>query len=247
MKNDNNFELIEAYLEGKLTGEELKAFEKRTESDSDFASLVQDYSIAIKSIEEFGKQKLKNRLRKIHFEEITNKTRFGRRELLKLAAVFIGLLIVSGPFLYNYLSGGSNYQNLYADNFALYPDILSQRSENGNLMLDEAMSYYKNRDFENASVLFQKLDSQNLSMGNAIKLYSGISYLGAEKTDEAEIIFRNIINEKENPFAGQANWYLALLTIKRENPEDAKILLAEIIQNKSYNHAKATKLLDEID
>lgn len=249
MKDNKTLERIEHYLAGVLKDREHDDFEKQMQTDPDLAGQVNDYKMAVKSIEIFGRNELKNKLRKIHREEIKPGAAFGRRELLKLAAVFIGLLIVSGPFLYNYFYGAPDYQQLFEENFNNYPDILSQRGESypDHLMLDEAMSYYKNKDFVNASVLFEALDKDDLPADDAIQFYSGISFLGAGNPEKASMILRSIATNNENPFREQARWYLALSFLSQEKPEEARILLEDIAKNKSWNHVKANQLLKELE
>ncbi len=245
MKTNRTLENIELYLEGQLSGDELTEFKEAQDTDPEFAKMTEDYKLAMRSVEEFGKQELKKQLRQIHIEEIKASPKFGQRELFRYAAIFIGFLIVSAPFLYTYFTSNPNYQKLYDNNFSLYPDIISQRGETQNLMLEEAMSYYKNKDFENAAVLFHNLDVQELPFAKAIKLYSGISYLGSGDNILAEDVFVGIINDNDNPFDGQAKWYLALSYLSRENIDEAVPLLDEIVGNKSYNHARAKKILKE--
>ncbi|MCF8364321.1 MAG: tetratricopeptide repeat protein [Bacteroidales bacterium] len=249
MKEHIPLQPIEQYLEGGLKGNELKDFEKSLETDPELAATVKDYKMAVKSIDLYGRNELKKRLRKIHHDEISGKNILVRRQLLKIAAIFIGFLIVSGPFLYNHFYGQPKYQNLYEQNFTIYPDILSQRGEAipENLMLDEAMSYYKNNDFENASVLFEALDSSDLPIEDAIIFYRGISYLGEGNPEKASGIFKIIISDTKNPFRKQAEWYLALSFINLKQPVEAKSLLEEIVKNKSWNHAKAYLLLEELE
>jgi len=246
MNTIKTIENIEHYIEGKLSGDELNAFNDALKTDPEFAKMTEDFKLAIRSVEEFGKLELKKQLKQIHLEEIKTKPQTGRRELLRFAAIFIGFLIISAPFLYNYFTGNPNYQNLYENNFSLYPDILSQRGETHNLMLEEAISYYKNKDFENASVLFHNLDVQDQPFANAIKLYCGISYLGAGNILLANDVFTGIINDIENPFHGQAKWYLALSYLSQGNITDARPLLEDIVSKKTYNHARANQILKEV-
>lgn len=247
MESESNISVIEKYFEGTLGETEKKAFEKRIFEDQAFADEVKNYGLARKSIEEFGKQELKQKLGLIHEQEIVGRNKKLRTQLLRIAAVFVGLLLVSSPFLYDYFLAAPDYERLYKENFALYPDILSQRSsETGNLLLDEAMSYYKSKDFENATALFKEIEKQNIS-GDAVSLYTGISLLGAERFSEAESIFLNILTEPENPFHEQARWYLALTYLHKDKIEEAETVLKKISASKSYNFSKAGKLLEELE
>ncbi len=247
MTDNNNFEHIEKYLEGKLDPKERTLFEERLKTDPGFAAKVEDYKLAVKSVESYGEQKLKARLKEIHKEEIKPARKFGRPELLKLAAIFVGLIIVSAPLIYNYLLKGPDYQALYEENFNPFPDILSQRgADNNSQILSEALSYYKNADYQNAAALFNALQKQQIRNRELIRLYAGISYLGNKEFEIAEMIFDEMITEHDNPFAGQARWYLSLSLLGSDKVEDAKLILEQIVHEKSYNHFKAQKLLDKL-
>lgn len=247
MTDDKAYENIEKFLEGNLGGEELQQFEHKLKTDPEFSARVEDYRLAVKSVETYGGQKLKARLKQIHQEEIKSSITFNHRELIRLAAIFIGLLIVSVPLLYNYLHKSPDYHALYEEHFNPYPDILSQRgTDQESQLLSEALSYYKNADYENAAELFEVLQNQDTGHQNLMKLYAGISYLGSNEPEKAETTFRKILAEDDSSFAGQARWYLALSLLGRDRVEDAKLVLEQIADEKSYNHVKARKLLDEL-
>jgi len=249
MEENQINENIERYLEGKLTESELVEFENRMNHDPEFLEWVENYRIAVKSVEFYGKRKLKKRLHKIHVEEVLEKPMSGKRQWMLIAAAFFGIMIVTAPFLYNHFYRNPDYDTLFKDNFGLYPDVLSKRgqSEQADIMLEEAMSYYKNKDFENALALFGELDKKHAKYSDVIKFYKGISLLGAGKDSEATEVFKKVTSEPGQPFYEQARWYLALTYLKTGNKKEATKLLQEIAGMKSYNFAKAGKLLEKIE
>ena len=169
--------------------------------------------------------------------------------MFKIAAIFVGLMIIGSPFIYRQYFAVPGYDNLFLENFSAYPDILSQRgsSSTTNIMLQEAMSYYKNGDFENAVVLFQHLINNATTQNDALNFYLGVSMLGNDDLPEAQTVLLKISADTENEFHAQAKWYLGLVYLKAGNDKEAKEIFKEIKLNKSYNHKKAQKLVDELD
>ncbi len=244
MENFNEIQHIEAWFEGRLTDEQKKAFEKRLHDDADFRNRVKNFEVALKTVEIDGRHDLKQRLQKIHHEVINGKKRTGKL-WLKIAAIFIGLMVVASPLIYRNVFAPPDYEKLAMENFSTYPDILSRRSDTPapDIMLLEAMSYYKNKDFQNASVLFAHLIENDTTGNQAFYLYMGISLLGNDDLQQASATFENIAGDPENEFYDQARWYLALTLLEEGKHQEAGKILEQIVRNKSYNHKKAKKLL----
>jgi len=246
MKENELLEKIELFLQGKLDNEEYNQFKKQIESDKELAQTVESYRSAIKGIEITERAELKNTLQNIHKEYIENHKRKNKNMLLKIAAVFIGFVLLSSPFIYKYIAGGTSTEKLFAANFQPYPDLISQRSETtSNVMLLEAMSYYKNKEYENASVLFTELLSGQFKTDTLLMLYNGISILGANHPDSAINRFDILINNN-NRFSETAKWYKALALIETKRIEEAKKLLTSIVDSKSYNFIKAKEIIKEL-
>jgi hypothetical protein len=109
------------------------------------------------------------------------------------------------------------------------------------------MSYYKNGDFENASVLFGYLINNDSAGNDALNFYYGVSMLGNDDLQEAKTVLLEISADTGNEFYAQAKWYLGLLYLKEGNSKRANEIFNEIVFNKSYNHIKAQRLLDELN
>lgn len=246
METVDIFETIELYLKGGLRGKALEEFNAKLKSDKEFAEKVENIKAGIMSIELNGRFELKNKLEKIHKEVITNKTSYNF--ILKIAAIFVGLILLSSPFIYHNFFNKTDNEQLFASYFKTYPDIISQRSSEmpANIMLEEAMSYYKNEEYENAIVLFNELLDYEYKDNIYLRFYCGISYLGIGNIDQAREIFRNLSNDTNSKLYYQVKWYLALSYLKNGNNESAEELLKEVIENKGYNQKNAKKLLKKL-
>ena len=249
MKDETSLELIEKYFDKSLAPSEMDDFNNKLATDREFALLFSNYQLAMKSAEHYGKIKMKERIKKIMDEEKNTRPAWYPNNWLKIAAVLIVLLTVSSPFIYNYYGGRQDYQELFNENFNLYPNVLNQRGNDlqNNLMLSEAMSYYSNKDFVNAVALMEELIKNHDSLAGTIDFYRGICLLGAGKDDDAADVFSNILAKPDESFKNQAKWYLALTYLKSGKREEAEELLKEISVEKAYNYLKAEKVLEELE
>ena len=247
MENFNEIQNIEAWFEGRLSDEQKNAFEKRLRDDDAFRTKVDNFEAAVKTVELMGRNELKDRLRKIHDQVVNGKKQNGKL-WLRIAAIFIGLMVVASPLIYRNFFATPDYEKLAVKNFSTYPDILSRRSNasSRDIMLIDAMSYYKNKDFQNASVLFEHIIDNDTTENQAFYLYKGISLLGNDDLRQAAATFEQMVEDPDNEFYEQARWYLALTLLEEGKPRESAVILEQIVHDKSYNHKKAKKLLRKI-
>lgn len=120
---------------------------------------------------------------------------------------------------------------------------LTRSAGNSN---DEAMSKYREGDFNGALVLFNEIlgkDADNMY----IRYYTGIASIEINQNDRAVKEFKYIINKKNNMFVENAEWYLALSYLRKNKVKESKTLLTQIINNSSNSHNKeATQILKRI-
>lgn len=92
MKNNySDIELINAFLEGKLSQEELTSFDERLKEDPIFRSKLKGEREIIEGIQRFRKQSLKNQLNEINI----SLDRLRYRKNLKITAALTGITITS--------------------------------------------------------------------------------------------------------------------------------------------------------
>jgi len=249
MKDPISPELIEKYLTYSLPETEQAEFARKLESDSALAAQVSDYRLAMKSAEHYGKIKLKERLGKIMTETKAEQAKWHNNQWMRIAAAVLIFLAAGSPFLFNHFNQGIDYQQIYTENFNLYPNVLNQRSDDvqKNVMLTEAMSYYSDKDFVNAFALLDELSKKQDSLAATVTFYKGICLLGAGKDEEAAEVFSNILSNPDESYKNPARWYLALTFIKSGKQAEAEALLKEISVEKTYNYLKAEKILEELE
>ncbi len=222
MKTLNEFENIEQYFEGKLRGEALREFEERLKTDESFANLVDRYKASIKGIRLFGKEELKKKLITIHNELEIKETKRPSDIKWYLAAASVAAIITVVSIFY--FTGDQIYSNdkLYAMHYKTYDADISTRSGNLNseLTLFKALEHYGAKNYEEASVLFNEILTNDESNMEAL-FFLGLSQMEQEKFEEAIVSFESIIENESIIYMSNARWYLGLCYLKADNNQKA--------------------------
>ena len=86
-----------------------------------------------------------------------------------------------------------------------------------------ALEFYNTHDYEKAAILFNKvLETKPNDM--QIVLLKGVSNFEEKKYPEAKQSFGKVIDDKDNLYIDQAQWYLALCYLNTNETEKAKQL-----------------------
>ena len=110
---------------------------------------------------------------------------------------------------------------------------------------DEAMTKYREGDFNSALVLFNEIldkDPSNIY----IRYYTGLASIETNQADKAITEFKYIIDQKNNLFVENAQWYLALTYLKNNQVTEAKDLLVQIKNSTNPHNKEASQILRRI-
>jgi len=176
--------------------------------------------------------------------EEVSKQKFKINKYSYLATASIIIIIISIS-LFTLFSKKSNEQ-LFNDFFTPYPDIITEKGEANDNVLENAMYYYNSGNY---MMVVEMLDSRidNNATDYLLSFYFGISCLKTNKTDEAIEAFRNIIVNNRKPIIYQSTWYLALAYLKNNETEKA-INSLEVLSELETSYAeKAESLLKELE
>ncbi|GJM34946.1 MAG: hypothetical protein DHS20C18_39470 [Saprospiraceae bacterium] len=237
---NNTFELIEQYLGGELKGEALQSFEERLASDPEFVVEVERQKMTHKVVDIYAQLKTKTQVEDLHA-----KAKHARKQrnirIIPLAAS-IALIISLGIWFYPKDTQISN-DDLVAANFDLYPDRITTMGNTPDSLLALGVSAYNHKDFNSALTIFSEIPNKH-PQADLIHLYGGISYLGIHEPDNALLVLRRI---KENsPYREAARWYQALAYLEKQDTEQVRTLLQEIVQEDAFPGEKARILLEEL-
>ncbi len=261
MKEDmHDIELIEKFLDGKMTAKEKLLFEEKQAQNEEFKTLLTDMDMLLEGVKRSAAKTTKEeKLERLKFfseimemeahaaeEEKSDSKKiipFYQKPWVLAAAASIALLVTVSVV---WMQGRPpQHERLYAAYFQPFdsPGSGLTRGSSEENIKTKAYDAYDNGRYGEAIPLFNEVLKQvddpisHLCLGNA-QLEDG-QFREAEKT------FNHMLKEHSD-LVTQAKWYLALTYLKQAKMERAKATLWEISKSSTYGE-KANKLLNELD
>lgn len=241
----NQQDKIDAYLLGRLEGEELKIFLENLEADSKLAEEVVLQKQLMAGIRTFGHDRMKAKLNKIHQEVMAETDAATQREQwLRIAVVTVGLLLL-GLILWMLLKP-DKHEHLYARFYQPYSAALTSRDGDGSKELTEASFYYKDGAFDKAAELLPGV-IEKIPDNPEIRLALGICYLEAGALDEAGETFEAVLQSNDPLFRDHGRWYRALTHLKAGEKDACQRILQTLATDPNADHhEEAQELLREL-
>lgn len=240
-KSYDDIELIESYLECKLSGAELENFEKRKKEDPAFRKMLEDMELMIRGIKQSAKHSLLDDLKELDKSLpeikiakakksrsqvfILNKQIPTRKLVMRTLAIAasITLLFTLFPFQSPFNKFITPYDEQEHPTLRSEGDIMTEE--------DKAFSAYKLGDYERAIELLLKIGVDD---PNGL-LCLGYSYMDEKDYLSARNCFNKITNNEswaKNPsytfFINEAIWYKAISYLKTQDYDQARELFEKL-------------------
>ena len=168
-----------------------------------------------------------------------------RQKLDKIGKNYFKLSKETGKRQFSFKDLQVKIEELFSNYFSPYENLITVRSDKPkDKLLQEAMSYYSVKNYNDAAKLLKKHLTENPD-DNLISLYLGISFLVLGSHKKAAVIFRKILKSGNPVIADHARWYLALSNLKESNISEALNELSNI-GKKSIYYRKAGNLIRKI-
>ncbi len=217
--SQEDFELIECYLNGSMDENEITKFEERIKRDTTLNDHFKEHRILSQAIEE---QSLKHKIKDFHKEATSkvitlnqNKTqeKSSLYSKLAIAATLAVIIGIGGFFIFNQ---ANTHQKVFASYFKPDPGLATTMGATSQFELYDAMVDYKQKDYFKA---IKKWEPLLLSKPNndTLNYFIGVAHL-ANKNGKSAI--KNLILVTENNssvFNKDANFYLGLAYLKTDN------------------------------
>lgn len=166
-------------------------------------------------------------------------------------AIAASILILFGLFfIWNILdSNRINSQDLYAENFNIYPNIVAPitRNASAKTMQERAFHSYESKDYYNALIIFDSLLIESKSDKHIVNFYKANIYLETQdSTAKAISLFKSNL-ERSHPWKDKNLWYLSLAYLKNNEPEEALKVLERLAKsNSTFKQQQRLKLLNQL-
>lgn len=236
--SQEEFEQIEAYLNGQLSNEDMHIFEKKIEN-KEFKAKFEDIKTVLIGIET---QTLKEQLNEFHKEfsseqkPITQQVKVKTLHWKKIAIAAI-LVIGLGSF---WIFNGNSNSRLYSEYFTPDPGLPTTMSSNANYEFYEAMVDYKQGNYNKATKKW-KIMLATKPKSDTLNYFIGSALIADKKVNEAINFFKTVTELNNSSFKNEANYYLGLAQLKLNDPK------AAIKSLKKANISNSKDLLKKLD
>jgi len=223
-------------FENALTFNKDLAFEYKLEKDLQFALGQEDLlDLRAKCFTAQQEFNLENK-------KLARVVQITRKYWYAAASVFLIALIAGGLLLMN--PGGYSPEKLFKMYYKSGETLGVSRSGNDNMV--EALRYFSRNDFQTADRLFDGIltnDPENY----AVMYYSGISNIETKNYPKAILMFETIIEDQNNLYTENAEWYLGLSRLAAGQIREAEEEFRIIALNPAHFYSKdATSILEKI-
>ncbi len=259
---DQDFILIEKYLEGELDAKAKEVFLQRMQADSELKARVNLMQHVDAALTDKGALALQQKLETIgasYFNEESIEEEdieadqkpqarvipFYRKPLA-IAASFL-LLVTAAFSVWQMQSASLSSDALYSQYFE--PGNLNEmvRGDSTEDIYTTALQQYRNGKFDAAEKSFQQALAKK--PGDITLAFGlGQTYLNQTppKLDEAAKYLKTVIDHKDNAYIQDAAWYLALIQVKQNKIDAAKMNLESVKKYGGELAGKAGKLLKDL-
>ncbi|WP_111670949.1 tetratricopeptide repeat protein [Algoriphagus litoralis] len=232
--------LIEKYLEGTITSDEMRAFEDLMARDKDFKAEV-DFQLEIRSsLRQQDDVEFREKLGEL--ENQAPKTS-SKRFWMGIAASLIGLAMLGMWWFLLPAEKEDLFQAFYTTQRNIH-EPLTRANGQENLTYEVFLAYEK-EDWQEALDLFYSLKEN--SPEEYIDLYIGNCQLQLGKYNDAIQSFEALFNSTDLDLKHRGTWYLALAELANGNTSRAKELLQQLASESGAFSDQAKELLEKMD
>lgn len=236
---------IERHIAGEMSDAEKQWFLKELDGNEKLRNEVNLRQRTDKILKNQNVMSLRGKLSEIEktrSEVVKPAKNSNKSTFIKYAAVLAGLVFIGSITIFSgkHLSNDEILKRYYK----AYEPPTSQRSANSETDADFtlALEFYNTRDFEKAAILFNKvLETKPNDMQTV--LLKGVSNFEEKKYPEAKQSFSKVIDNKDNLYVDQAQWFLSLCYLNtNENDKAIQLLKIIVIENGNYKN-EANKII----
>ena len=244
-----NIELIEQYCEGKMSAEEILAFENSLLVDDELKEEFELYKKIIKSLNEIKEDSIKAKLNTIDTELDNSKTEEERFVLKMISkkhyAIAASIVILIGMTSY-FLFFSNSKEKLITSYEIEEPGLPVLMGNSSTVSFDNAMSEYKLNHLEESLDALKKLQNKS-SNNDTLNYFIGIILSKQNKSKEAVPYLEKVAQNKDSSFKQKSMYQLGICYWRNNNIENAKALFTQLtIENNDQLSEKAKEILKHL-
>ena len=251
-QSSSRIEEIEGYIYNELSEEEMASFEAELGSNKNLADeieLIRNIDLALKESEVM---QLRNNLQNIAAKNASEKqtelsfiSRFKARRVI-LSSVAASLILLMG--IAGLLTRQASQDMLYQKFYTAYqiPGNSRSANESADKTLIVAMQKFDNQDYNATIDLLKGVTSRN--QNNIVAhFYTGAALQETGKYQDAINEYQWVINDRDNLFIEQAQWYIGLCYLQTNENKKAYKQFRKIAENQGFYQQKAQAILRKMN
>ncbi|PKP22531.1 MAG: hypothetical protein CVU05_03505 [Bacteroidetes bacterium HGW-Bacteroidetes-21] len=247
MNKEENIRRIEAFLDGEMPESESLLFLKELEQNPDLQAEMDLHKTIREAMVDRETDDLRKTLTAIRMKHSSSKN---RSRTWYVAASIVGLLMVLGSVFVTLHYSRTKFSDheLFEAYFQQVDAGTLTRNANGFEVSDiqEALNFYDQKNYQKAINLLQGLPETLTN--NALKDYfTGLSYMGLMKYNEAIPYFQAVAQNKETLYYEDAIWQSGLCYLKLSDRVSAIHEFKKLQNGSTYYKTKSQEIISKID
>jgi TolA-binding protein len=245
MKTNDFSYFIERYNAGEMSDTEKQWFQKEMDVNEKLRNEVLLRKRTDEILKNQNVMSLRNKLSEIEknrAKQSVTVDRFRIPVYIRYAAVIAALVLIGS--LTFFPGKGLSSEDIMNQYYKAYEPATSQRSAGAGTDADFtlALEFYNTHDYNKAALLFSKVLEKKPNDMQTV-LLKGVSNFEEKRYPEAKQSFDKVIDDKNNLYIDQAEWYLALCYINTNDKDKARNLLTNIIKENGIYKNDAKKII----
>ena len=247
MEAQQQFDKIESYLAGALTGAELTTFEEQIQTNNELAAMVEEHRIAHDAVEMLIEQDLRKELeglrtattstatpKVVQLPKRAATTTTRRRSLFPRLAAAASVILLIGFFTLQY-NGSSNPIDPYLLDYPM-PEVNRSGEATDLHPLAKGIDAYKTGNYEEEIIYYQGIAADDKRYNEA-QFYLGHSFLRNKEYAAATTVFNKLVQSGDIRFLEKAEWYQLLsLVANQQQDKQFTTLLNKMLTDKNHSY-----------
>jgi tetratricopeptide (TPR) repeat protein len=235
---------IERYIAGEMNEAELSWFLREMDGNSrlrEEVALRKKTDLVLKNHDLIQLRNKLSEIEKSREKRVPVKAT-GKRVFIGIAAAIVGLIILGSIALFS--NRHLTNDEIIAQYYKSYDGVVVSRSSQAAAGDDYStgLDYFNIHDYENAALYFSKVIKRNPGNMESTMFY-GTSSFEVKNYPAAQESFSKVIDDNNNLFIEDAEWYLALCYLQTNDMKKAAGELTIIKNSRSIYSKNAGKIL----
>ena len=245
MTPEEQFDQIEAYLDGKLGKEDKEHFEAALSKNEELQKLVKQHRLEREAMELLVEKDLRDQMEDWEMEadqKDASATETKERKLWPVFAVAASILLLALFYFLLPVQGTSGQQ--LAEQFYETPAL--ERGLDSNNPLRKGQRFFVQKEYTAAIERFEAINRQD-SMYWTAKEWEGHALFKIGELEQAITVFSALSTQAPEPFDHRGDWNLILIYLIQDKKVEAKERLDSIVADENHlYHPLAKQLKDKL-